>query len=508
MKFRRLTLLVMLLGGMQLAACSSDDDNDQPVDDNTETPDNSDDDTVDDDESPVAVFDTVVDISTDRANDLRGLIFAANGKIYASGYAGVEDALKTTVLARFNADGTLDSSFGTAGIATVDIAAGREEASLGVVELANGDVLISVNAVDEDGGQSVYLLRFDNTGTQIVSPDWGDESGKVEVVYGWANADNESYAGEDAPEDTAFDMKLDNSGGGERVVIFGYGAARLDSGRIDRDRFVIRLNATDGTPDIAFNDGQAFAYHSTADFNDNGRRGLVESDGSMLSIGYTNLGDGYANHVILFKLNADGTLDNNFGNFIVPESTGTELGFDAKPGVAVFNPFRVDGGFAEAYSAARQSDGSYVTTGYGRATGEEIPSTLGFLSAVQQDVVTFRVNGTALDTSWGINGNQAFQSEGEEGRESYEERGRHMTILNDDRTVQVGRYGGTAAIYVVGSDGLLDTSVDDDGIIELGNDTIASQFYAVASNADGSRVAVSTNEDENGARLVVIDTSN
>ncbi len=503
MKIRRLTLLVILLSGMQLAACSSDDDNDQSVDEGMDTPGDT-----DGDDETASAFDTVVDIATDRANDLRGLVYAADGKIYASGHAGVEDALKTTVLVRFNADGSLDSSFGDAGLATVDVAAGREEASLGVVELASGDVLVSVNAVDEDGGQSIYLLRFDNTGTQVVSPDWGDEQGKVEVVYGWANADNAAYAGEDAPQDTAFDLLLDNSGGGERVVVFGYGAARLDSGRTDRDRFVVRLNAADGTPDSAFNGGQAFAYHSTADFNDNGRRGLVESDGSMLSIGYTNLGDGFANHVILFKLNADGTLDSNFGNFIVPESTGTELGLDAQPGVAVFNPFRVDGGFAEAYSAARQSDGSYVTTGYGRATGEDIPSTLGFLSAVQQDVVSFRVNGTALDTSWGIDGNQAFQSEGEEGRESYEERGRHMTILGDDRTVQVGRYGGTAAIYIVGSDGQLDTSVDDDGIIELGHDSIASQFYAVASNADGSRVAVSTNEDENGARLVVFDTTN
>ncbi|MGQ7844485.1 delta-60 repeat domain-containing protein [Granulosicoccus sp. 3-233] len=505
MKIRRLTLLVMLLSGMQLAACSSDDDNDQPADDNSGTPDNTGGDSTDNDD---AAFSSIVDIDTDRANDLRGLVFAADGKLYASGYAGVEDALKTTVLARFNADGTLDTTFGDAGIASVDVAAGREEASLGVVELSNGDVLVSVNAVDEDGGQSVYLLRFDNTGTQVVSPGWGDEQGKVEVVFGWANADNAAYAGEDAPEDTAFDLLLDSSGGGERVVLFGYGAAKADSGRIDRDRFVMRLNAADGTPDNAFNGGQAFAYHSTADFNDNGRRGLVESDGSMLSVGYTNLGDGFANHVILFKLNADGTLDSNFGNFIVPESTGTELGLAAQPGVAVFNPFRVDGGFAEAYAASRQSDGSYVTTGYGRATGEDIPSTLGFLSAVQQDVVSFRVNGTALDTSWGIDGNQAFQSEGEEGRESYEERGRHMTILADDRTVQVGRFGGTAAVYVVGTDGQLDTSVDDDGIIELGHDSIASQFYAVASNADASRVAVSTNEDENGARLVVFDTSN
>ncbi|ASJ73352.1 delta-60 repeat domain-containing protein [Granulosicoccus antarcticus] len=505
MKIQRLTLLVMLLSGMQLAACSSDDDDNDvlPEDDTTEpsVPAVPDEPTAD-----TGGLQTLADISTDRANDLRGLSFAADGKIYASGYSGSDDALLKTVVARFNVDGSLDTTFGDAGIVEVDVAVGREEQSLGIVELANGDVLVSVNAVDEDGGQSVYLLRFDNVGAQAVSPAWGDTEGKVEVIYGWSNTDNAAYGGEDAPEDTAFDMKLDNSGGGERVVLFGYGAATQDSGRIDRDRYVVRLNATDGTPDTAFNAGNAFAYHSTSDFNDNGRRGLVESDGSIMSIGYTNLGEGYANHVILFKLNADGTLDSNFGNFIVPESTGTELGFEPQPGVAVFNPFRVDGGFAEAYSAARQSDGSYVTTGYGRATAEETPSTLGFQTSIEQDVVSFRVAGTALDTSWGNNGNQAFQSEGQD-RETNEDRGRHMAILGDDRTVQVGRYGGTAAIYVVTSEGQLDTQVDEDGIIELGHDTIESQFYGIAASADGSHVAVTTNGDDNGARLVVLNVS-
>lgn len=503
MKMKRLTLLVMLLAGMQLAACSSDDDNDSTTDtpDTEETPDNDN----DNGETPDTGtgLTTAVDVSTDLANDLRGLTFASDGSIYASGYSGTEDALLTTVLARFDADGTLDSDFGDAGIAEVDVAVGREESSLGVVELSGGDVLVAVNAADEDGGQSVYLLRFDNTGSQLVSPDWGDAEGKVEVVYGWANADNAAYAGEEAPSDTAFDMQLDMTGGGERVVIFGYGAATADSGRIDRDRYITRLNAVDGTPDSAFNGGSAVAYHSTGEFDDNGRRGLVESDGSVMGIGYTNLGDGYRHHVILVKLTADGSLDSNFGNFIFPESTGTELGIEAQPGVAIFNPLRVDGGFAEAYAAERQSNGSYVTTGYGGATAAETASTLGYETFVSPDLVSFRTAGADVDTSWGNDGTQVVQSEGL-GLTSEEERGRDMVILDDDRTVQVGRYGGTAAAYVFTAEGQLDTSVDEDGIIEFPHDSIASQLYAAALSADGSQIAMTTNGDDNGARLVIL----
>ena len=39
----------------------------------------------------------------------------------------------------------------------------------------------------------------------------------------------------------------------------------------------------------------------------------VESDGAIMSAGYSNLGDGLRNHVVLIRLDPDGTLDQNFG---------------------------------------------------------------------------------------------------------------------------------------------------------------------------------------------------
>ena len=49
----------------------------------------------------------------------------------------------------------------------------------------------------------------------------------------------------------------------------------------------------------------------------------------------------------------------------------------ARAGVAVFNPFLADGGFAEVYGVTRLKDGGYVTTGYGQATATNGTSTLG-----------------------------------------------------------------------------------------------------------------------------------
>ena len=198
----------------------------------------------------------VVDVVTEAANDLRGVTFAADGKIYVSGHKGDVETETTTVIGRFNADGTPDAAFGEDGFVEVDLAPGRVEQSLAVAELSGGDVVAVVNAVDEDGGQSVYLLRFDSSGARKAGADWGGDGGVVEVVFGWANADNDSFPGVEAPpEDTAWDLLVDATSGEEKLVVAGFGAAADDTGRTDNDRYVARLLAADGSPDPAFNGG-------------------------------------------------------------------------------------------------------------------------------------------------------------------------------------------------------------------------------------------------------------
>lgn len=448
---------------------------------------------------------SVVDVVTDKANDLRGVTYAADGKIYVSGHKGDVETDTTTVVARFNADGTPDAAFGEDGFVEVEVAPGRVEQSLSIAELSGGDVVVQVNAVDEDGGQSVYLLRFDNAGAQKTGADWGGDSGALEVVFGWANEANDGFPGVDAPPtDTAWDLLVDATGAEEKLVVAGMGSAPDGTGRSDTDRYITRLLASDGSVDPGFNGGAPFSFHSAQDFNDGGRRAGVEADGSIMSAGYTSLGETLKNHVILIRLNPDGTLDQNFGGFIEPASSGEAVGLTATPGVAIFNPFVADGGFAECYAAAKLSDGSYVTNGYGAATAEGVASTHGFKTSEAQDVVTFRVSATGLDTSWGQGGLQAIQSEGT-GRPTAEDRGRNALTLPGDRTLQVGRFGGIPAAFVLDAKGQLDASVSEDGIIELPNDSLNAQFFGAKLSPDGKHVALTTNTDAGGARLVVLE---
>src|SRR5690606_27494380 len=118
-----------------------------------------------------------------------------------------------------------------------------------------------------------------------------------------------------------------------------------------------------------------------------------------LASGYTNLGTGLGNHVILIRILADGSLDSNFGGFITPEDAMWTVGLEPQPGVAIFNPFVADGGFAETYAVAKLSGGDYVTTGYGAATAEGVRSSLGYKITEKQDLVTFRLGINGLDMS-------------------------------------------------------------------------------------------------------------
>lgn len=450
---------------------------------------------------------TVVDRVYTQAHDLRGLTYAQvgehAGKIYVSGFVGTDDASRQAVVGRLFADGTPDTSFADDGFLEVEATpeeSSSDEQSVGVAELQSGDVVFAVNAAEASGGRSVYLFRVTPAGE--LATDWGDDTGKVEVVFGYADADNATFPGDNV-EDFVWDLQVDRSVATDRVVVFGFGPAN-DGTRTDRDRYITRMvvNDTGAETDSTFNGGEAFSFNASGTFSDNQRRGIVEADGKIVASGYTNLDGIVRHHVMTIRLDVDGTFDSTFAGY----SDETDL-VPATPGLTVFNPFQVDGGFAEAYAVGAQpSTGSYVMAGYGGATGADRTSSFGYESYIAQDVVAFRTStgvSASEDTTFGNSGHTVIQSEGK-GFPSSEDRGRHLVVLPDERTVIVGRFGGVPAAFVLTVDGAADDSVNGDGIIELNHVSVSSQFFGAALSPDGSRVAMTTNYNENGARLVVV----
>jgi uncharacterized delta-60 repeat protein len=184
----------------------------------------------------------------------------------------------------------------------------------------------------------------------------------------------------------------------------------------------------------------------------------VEPDGKIVSSGYTNVGG--RNHVVLLRLNADGTPDTTFSS----------------DGAVRFSPFPL--GMAEAYGVVRQSTGKYVTTGYGRAE-ESGPV----------DLVSFRLTPTGgIDSSWGVNGGFVLDYAGDN------DRGRDLAILPDDRVLMVGSVTPAtgnvdAMVALLKPDGALDTSFDPKGYRVYSFDRPEDAFFGAAVSPDGARVA-------------------
>jgi uncharacterized delta-60 repeat protein len=472
------------------------------------------------------------DLLLPTVNDLRGIAFASSGKIYASGHIGVNtDVDRQIAIVRFNADGTLDDTFGTGGVVPLNIVPrvvdntgeapvvvnnGNEE-SLGIVEISDNRFVLQVNARDAAGtGSDVLLVKVDADGAPIAG--FGT-NGVKRVDFGWVDeTDNASWptAGT-TPSDVGWGLRVDRSvTGTEKLVLFGYGAAKLGSTagnpavqRTDNDRYVTRVLASDGSIDPGFNAGAPYTLNSGGTFNDGGRRGIVLANGTIFSAGYTNFGEGLGNHVIVIKLKPDGTPDASF-----------RYGINA-PGASRFNPFLTDGGVAECYNLARQSTGRLVTTGYGRATAANTLSSYGYATTSAVDLVSFGVlpNGT-LDTSFGIESTMAYQSELVPAASDFEDRGRDVLALPDDRLIHVGKYGANPTIFVAKPDGTLDEGSGDAAsgrfayapLVRAANDTVVppitalttSHFFVVEASADGKKIAAATSNHELGVRVAFL----
>lgn len=400
-----------------------------------------------------------------NANNPYGLVWGTDGKLYAAGTTTNGGGERELAVWRFGTDGKLDATFGTAGVISTAIPA--TAAVFDALALKDGSLVVQVNA---DG--KVWLAKLAKAGEAFT---W---NAPVPVVFGWADADFAEWPVEgQSPAYSSWSIALDTSNAAaEKVVVFAHGApAKVAAGgtqRTDNDRWVARVLASDFSADPTFNGGKA--YGADADgkgLSDGARRGLVQADGTIVSSGYTNFGAGANNHVVLLRLKPDGTPDTTFG-------FGT-----TSPGQARFNPFlsAAANGNSEAYAIARQTSGRYVTTGYGVSAFDT--------ASVQNDLLSFGVVADRVDPSYGRQGAWAIQSENDPTASAFGDNGRDLAILADDRTVQVGGYDGTAAIFVMKKDGGLDTSFGDDGMLRYG---YGAQFFRVVRSADGKKLAAST----------------
>jgi uncharacterized delta-60 repeat protein len=378
----------------------------------------------------------------------------ADGKTYAAGFV-TQDGDQSLAVARLDATGKLDTSFGTGGIASVNAAAGGKTVELArsVVVQSNGKIVVAgpiehdVTATgDAARDTDVAVARFDTAGK--LDPTFGTNGvAKIDLGAGRITQGT-TFVG-----DNAWGM---GNLPGDKIVVFG---SKLNDGpafRTDSDFVVFGLTST-GALDTAFGQGGKVIVDQ-GESADNPRNVLVQPDGKIVATGYSNVG-GVVSPVII-RLSSAGVLDSSFG----------------RNGVATA---QVLPGVAESYALSLQGN-NYVMAGYGRGADTT--------EKVDLIVYRFTANGT-WDSSFGTAGLTRIDIAKED------DRARNVIVLPDEKILAVGSGKRTATdidgmVVLLNKDGSLDTSFGEGGklISNLGGP--ADAWYGVALSPDKKHVVV------------------
>lgn len=218
----------------------------------------------------------------------RAFCLQTDGKILVGGYSVFIDPWPSFEFSiqRFNPDGSVDSSFGTDGLAHINKQGHLNELwSIAVQE--DGKIVAAGETYDQNGDNADFvLIRFNTNGI----PDTSfNSTGMVLTDF---NNGSHDYA-------TSVAIQSD-----DKIVVGGY-----SSSNSDEDLAIARYNP-DGSLDLTFNqDGKLTT--DLGSFWDNGRAITIQPDGKIVLAGIADSPTDV--DYILARYNPDGEIDNSFG---------------------------------------------------------------------------------------------------------------------------------------------------------------------------------------------------
>ncbi|MFM2304375.1 MAG: hypothetical protein RLZZ135_1785, partial [Cyanobacteriota bacterium] len=382
---------------------------------------------------------------------IENIVQQSDGKILATG--GVQIKTGSDIgLARYNSDGTLDKTFGTNGIVTTS--SGVPDGGRNVIEQNDGKILVA--------GQG-SLTRYASNGTLDTS--FGTNG--ISKTSGLTNSATQQSDG--------------------KVITIG---------RTNNDLSVARYN-NDGSLDTSFGVGGKVI----TDFNnglDEGFSAAVQKDGKIVVAGTTNdpAAKTFNNNFALARYNSDGSLDNSFGN-------NGKVTTDVNAGTEEFNRIKL------------QSDGNILAIGTSgddfalarylsadRASANQINGTSGndTLSGTSADRASAnQINGTSRnDTLNGTSGDDVIN--GLAGNDTLIGGGGNDTLTGGDGNDKFSFSGGKlpanqSITAVLGTDTITDFTAGDKIVLSkqifsgLGRDKCKLDKSNFATVADDSLVA-------------------
>jgi uncharacterized delta-60 repeat protein len=298
------------------------------------------------DGTPDMDFGTGGVVTTDfGAEDLAlGVALQADGKIVAVGGMDTGTGGQFAV-ARYATDGTLDASFGVAGVVTTPLT-GRARAYAVAIQPDGG---IVVGGISNDGPNTTdfALVRYDTDGN--LDPGFG-AGGIVETDFGG--------------EDDLHALALQPDG---KIVVAG--------AALDTTFFALARYAADGSLDTAFGAAGKTLRNVPGTFYDLALALALQADGGMIAGGTGNV-EGFA----LVRLTPDGLSDPDFGGCGAVDTPGPEEVF----GLAVQDDGRIVAAGA-----------SFTTLVMARYLGGPVGSGPCALEVARARIVPARVGGAA-----------------------------------------------------------------------------------------------------------------
>ncbi|MEG3789589.1 delta-60 repeat domain-containing protein [Lysobacter sp. CCNWLW3] len=314
-------------------------------------------------------------LSGSCSGQARALALQDDGKIVVAGTSCPNfTSTRNFTIVRYNTDGSLDTSFGGSGKATVNFYAGASEAY--AVAIQGGSIWVAGYA-----GSGFALARLTGSGTLDYS--FGGGTGTVTSAVGTGSALANSLA-----------IQADG-----KPVLAGYASSGGTVFALTRYTTTGALDTTFGTGGkVLTNVGGTFAGNSAV-----ATSLAIQSDGNIVAAGYANSASGGYYRMAAVRYTSTGALDSYFGSGTGKVLTaigsgnaiGSDVAIDANGGIIVggyssagsyrqltlnrydpygnqdysFGPVVTSVGSANAavQGLAIQADGKIVVAGYGNS---------------------------------------------------------------------------------------------------------------------------------------------
>jgi uncharacterized delta-60 repeat protein len=369
-----------------------------------------------------------------------------DGKIVVGGHS-INGSANDFALLRYNANGSLDTSFSADGWLVTDF--GGSDDYVSGMALKDGQIVLAGYIIDPTSGTTDFALARYNA------------DGSLDEGFGIAGLVRTDLG-------SAFDYEMAYS-----VTVQADGRILLAGDRWnddgDNDFALVRYNAN-GTPDTTFGTNGLVSTDFGPSWYDTATSVSVHSNGSIVLAGYSSDAISGATNFSLARYTAAGVLDGSFG-------TGGKISTDfaADTDIAASVKVLTDGSIVVAGSSFNGTDNDFALARY-------------------------TVNGI-LDTGFGVGGLLTTSIGGSDSVTS-------MTVLPDGGILLAGStdVNGSSDFVLVRYDasGTLDNSFSDDGILvtDLGSSSF-DVAYSVTVQADG-KILVAGSSDAGGTTDIAL----